>query len=158
MSCGVGCRHSSDLAEAVAVAVAGSCSSDQTPSLRTSICHRCIHKKKGKGGGEDRGKERQEKGRKKNYDYGAKKKYIWNLILVFTKWMCSKFIHDNCWAVSCVPGCYPFQVYLASKTGVYERKFWVCHVSILINKVSNKNYLSLSPYFSLNYFWNDINY
>ena len=30
---------------AVAVAVAGSCSSDSTPSLGTSICHRCGPKK-----------------------------------------------------------------------------------------------------------------
>ena len=30
----------------MAVAVAGSCSSDLTPSLGTSICHRCCPKKK----------------------------------------------------------------------------------------------------------------
>lgn len=33
---------------AVAVAVAGSCSSDSTPSLETSICHRCNSPKKTK--------------------------------------------------------------------------------------------------------------
>ena len=30
---------------AVAVAMAGSCSSDLTPSLGTSVCHRCCPKK-----------------------------------------------------------------------------------------------------------------
>ena len=33
---------------AVAVAQAGSCSSDSTPGLETSICHRCSHKKQRK--------------------------------------------------------------------------------------------------------------
>ena len=33
---------------AVAMAQAGSCSSNSTPSLGTSICHRCGHKKKKK--------------------------------------------------------------------------------------------------------------
>ena len=37
MSCGVGRRHGADPAIAVAVTQAGSCSSDLTPSLGTSI-------------------------------------------------------------------------------------------------------------------------
>ena len=45
MSCGVGCRHSSGSREAVAVAVAGSCNSNLTPSLGTSICCRGSPKK-----------------------------------------------------------------------------------------------------------------
>ena len=40
MSCGVGCRRSSDLAFAMAVAQACSCSSDLTPCLGTCVCHR----------------------------------------------------------------------------------------------------------------------
>ena len=63
MSCGVGLRHSLDLellwlwcipaaaapiqsGIVVAVAYAGSCSSDSTPSLGTSICWGCSPKKK----------------------------------------------------------------------------------------------------------------
>ena len=44
VSCGV--DHRSGVA--VAVAVTGSCGSDLTPSLGTSICHRCSTKKKKK--------------------------------------------------------------------------------------------------------------
>ena len=47
MSCGVVCRHISDLAPvvAVAVAVSGSCVSNSTPSLGMSICHKKQTKK-----------------------------------------------------------------------------------------------------------------
>ena len=40
------CRSQVQLGSGVAVAVAGSCSSDLTLSLGTSICHRCGCKKK----------------------------------------------------------------------------------------------------------------
>ena len=43
VSCGVGCRHSSDSALLWPVAV--SCSSDLTPSLGTSLCLKCSPKK-----------------------------------------------------------------------------------------------------------------
>ena len=39
-------RWQMQLRSGIAVAVAVSCSSDSTPSLGTSICHRCGHKKK----------------------------------------------------------------------------------------------------------------
>ena len=53
MNCGVVCRRSSDPAlqtllgscVAVAVVLAGDYSSDLTPSLETSMCHRCGLKK-----------------------------------------------------------------------------------------------------------------
>ena len=48
VSCGEGCRLSLDSQAAVAVAVASSCSSGSTPSLGTSICHRCDSKKEKK--------------------------------------------------------------------------------------------------------------
>ena len=46
MSCGVGHRHGSDPAVAVAVVWAGNCSSDSTPRLEMSVCHGCSPKKK----------------------------------------------------------------------------------------------------------------
>jgi len=46
MSCGVGCRHGSDLVVAVVVVEAGSYSSDLTPSQRASMCCGCSPKKK----------------------------------------------------------------------------------------------------------------
>ena len=44
------CRSQAQLGSlvAVAVAVAGSCGSSSTPSLGTSICHKCSHKKEKK--------------------------------------------------------------------------------------------------------------
>ena len=42
------CRSKTQLGSGIAVAVAGSCSSDLTPSLRTSICHECGPKKEKK--------------------------------------------------------------------------------------------------------------
>ena len=45
MSCGIGHRCGLDLAVAVTVAEAGSCSSDLTPRLGTSICCMCGPKK-----------------------------------------------------------------------------------------------------------------
>ena len=54
---------------AVAMAQAGCCSSDSTPSLGTSICHRCspqkIKKKKKKEGRKDGRKEGRKKEKKK---------------------------------------------------------------------------------------------
>ena len=46
--CGIGHRHGSDPSVAVAVAEAGSCSSDSIPNLGTSICRKCGPKKKSK--------------------------------------------------------------------------------------------------------------
>ena len=46
---------------AVAVEKACSCSSDSTPSLGTSIYHRCSHKKKKKAG---KGEEEEKEGEK----------------------------------------------------------------------------------------------
>lgn len=47
--------------------------------------------------------------------------------LVFTKWICFKFIDDSQWIVGCISRSCPF-LYLASKTGLYEVKVLVCHV------------------------------
>ena len=48
LSCGVGHRCSSDLAFAVAVVQAGSCSSDSDPTLGTATWRRCSPKKEKK--------------------------------------------------------------------------------------------------------------
>ena len=48
VSCGEGCRHGSDLAIALAMVWAGSCSCDSTPSLGTSTYHTSSPKKKKK--------------------------------------------------------------------------------------------------------------
>ena len=65
---------------AVAVAVTSSCSSDSTPSLGTSIFHRCCHgrKERRKGGREEARKGGREEGKNKNTKFKSWLSHIFN--------------------------------------------------------------------------------
>ena len=74
------CRLQTQLGSSAAAAVAGSCSSDSTPSLGSSICCRCSHKKQKR---KRKKKKKKKKERKKERERERERKMPVILLALF---------------------------------------------------------------------------